>query len=1016
MGIWDAIKNGFNALDRKASELISKAEYKVRNYIDFQKELKSFKKSLDYLSDSLNSLYETIGDKPNNLEPFYNELIKDYPGKYEYEKDRYRSLIAKIPEHDDKIRKVDRGMLGFSFETIIENPEAYSVASFAKYDETISIISSFRSKAEKYTKFFNEVSEIKERIDFIKEQYRLLPVYQDAMKIDGDYYLDEAIRQKLFAKIKPIQESISKAGKQYYSFEGLSNIQMLVDKHNKEYVEAHLSDPIFDNVNGRSMDREQRTSVLNDEKSALTIAGAGSGKTLTICGKVMYLIQHDHVKPEDVLLLSYSKKSADDLNDKISKIDERLTVGTFHKLGLDILKEINNQVFTVEEQYNAIIEQYFREEMRNRPHIMEKVLDYFALYLTPNRRNKKYHDEGELYEDLRKTDFRTLKTMLLELSNDYDKRETIKKELVKSFEEMAIANFYFINGIDYVYEAPYCVDTATNEKRQYTPDFFLKKYKIYHEHYGIDKDGIPHQFEGEEARRYVDSMSWKRNTHAQNNTICIETYSYEFDDGTVFSKLEKELKSRGVEFKKLTADKILEALDSIYDGQNFKSFINLIKSFLSLYKARYNDVSHFRDLRSSKFANSYEKSRANLFLDIVQDVYVYYRNYLKSEDKIDFDDMILQSVETLDKTSSFAYKYIIVDEFQDISYSRMQFLKKLISKGDSRLYAVGDDWQAIYRFSGCDLDIFLNFDNYFGHSAINYITSTHRNSQELQDIAGPFIKANPEQYNKVIKSDKHLDKPVKVAYYQNDKYSALLQIFRAIYRIKKDASILILGRNNHDIDDYLNTHFYFDKTKRDENLKKLIFDKCDSFNISYSTVHSSKGLEDEFVIILNADDSRLGFPNKVEDDEILNLVLSAKSNYEYAVERRLWYVAITRTKSYTYIIANKDNPSVFLNEIINSCDVISDEAPLEVSTSISCPHCKSGRLVMRVRESDGSKFYGCSNYPYCTYTINDFRAVDRNMRCPECGDFMVYRKGKYGAFYSCHGYPKCKHTEEYNKN
>ena len=125
---------------------------------------------------------------------------------------------------------------------------------------------------------------------------------------------------------------------------------------------------------------------------------------------------------------------------------------------------------------------------------------------------------------------------------------------------------------------------------------------------------------------------------------------------------------------------------------------------------------------------------------------------LRLENKIDFDDMILQSTLDLDKCSDFNYKYIIVDEFQDISLSRMLFLKKLISHGHSKLFSVGDDWQAIYRFSGCDLNIFLKFSKYFGASAITKITTTHRNSQELQDIAGPFIKANPEQFNKRINS------------------------------------------------------------------------------------------------------------------------------------------------------------------------------------------------------------------------------------------------------------------------
>jgi DNA helicase-4 len=184
-------------------------------------------------------------------------------------------------------------------------------------------------------------------------------------------------------------------------------------------------------------------------------------------------------------------------------------------------------------------------------------------------------------------------------------------------------------------------------------------------------------------------------------------------------------------------------------------------------------------------------------------------------------------------------------------------------------------------------------------------------------------------------------------------------------------------------------------------------------NLSYSTVHGSKGLEADYVVIINADDSRLGFPNKMEDDVLLNMVLSSKSNYEFAEERRLWYVALTRTKNYTYILANNENPSIFVKEISDKCLVMNPDMELNHNGEIKCPHCKSGRLVERRNESDGTKFFGCSNYPYCDYTIDDFMAVTRNKRCPRCGDFMIYKKGPYGAFYGCHNYPRCKHKEEY---
>ena len=347
----------------------------------------------------------------------------------------------------------------------------------------------------------------------------------------------------------------------------------------------------------------------------------------------------------------------------------------------------------------------------------------------------------------------------------------------------------------------------------------------------------------------------------------------------------------------------------------------------------------------------------------------------------------------------------------------MKFLKRLIKQGDSRLFAVGDDWQAIYRFSGCDLNIFLRFGKYFGDSAISKITTTHRNSQELQDIAGPFIKKNPEQFDKVINSSRHLEHPVQIAYYQDKKYRTFLEVLKEISKKEPNANVLILGRNNKDFEDIALDNRIFIDFKNTTNTRVAV--KCTSYpkmNLSYSTVHGSKGLEEDYVILINADDNRTGFPNKMEDDELLDLVLSSKSEYEYAEERRLWYVALTRTRNYTYIIAKKDKPSIFLKEIEDQCVVINqDDEYKEKQTEISCPSCKAGRLVLRTNESDETEFYGCSNYPYCQYTIDDMRAVKRNMRCEICGDFMVYRKGPWGAFYGCHNYPRCDNTEEYKK-
>lgn len=937
-------------------------------------------------------------------------------GKYNLDVFHFERITSLVDKRNKDVKLVKSVFNSRILSELIANPREFDVKRLHDCRDALELIQNYKTVSSPILNFAVELKNIISNYPDICREFDIHNEYEKLFEFDPSRYIDANDKNAIDKKCEQILTKVGKIASPYYDYKIHLNLDDLVETHNKRFIASNLNNSVFDNVNSRSLDKEQREAVLTNEVSNLVIAGAGSGKTLTICGKVKYLIEVMKVEPSEILLLSYSKKSADDLQEKISKINDGLTVGTFHKIGLDILKETKNKTFVVEDQYKAIIEKYFSEEIKNRPYILQKILEYYAFYLTDTKFEKKYETEGELFEDLKKSDFDTLRYQLTNtLSNDPDKRETIKKELVKSFQEMAIANWYFINGIDYIYEAPYEHDVSTPDKRQYTPDFKLPKYNIYHEHYGVDAEGKATQFGEEESRKYIVNMEWKRRLHEYYKTDCIETYSYEFENGTIFEKLENELKVRGVEFKPLSGEEILNALNSIYLNRSFKSFINLIRTFLSLYKALYRDDSAFDDLANESFRNIFQRNRARLFLDIVKDLYHYYMDYLRKEGKIDFDDMILESIRELDNTKNFKYKYIIVDEFQDISVSRMKFLKRLIEQGNSKLFAVGDDWQAIYRFSGCDLSIFIDFKDYFGDTAITRITTTHRNSQELQDIVGPFIKSNPEQIEKTIHSEKHTKNPVRIMYYKDYKYDAFLKILNLISKAKNNANILVLGRNNKDFEDIaLDKRIYIDKGESSET-KRII--KCSLYpnlNITYSTVHGSKGLEDDFVILINADDKRIGFPNKMEDDELLDLVLSHKSNYLYAEERRLWYVALTRTRSYVFVIANEDSPSEFLEEIKEKCIVMNpDEIKVNGGSEINCPRCKSGRLVLRTNGLDKTKFYGCSNYPYCNYRIDDMQAVENNRRCKNCGDFLIYKKGKNGPFYGCRNYPRCRHTEKY---
>jgi len=929
---------------------------------------------------------------------------------------RYKLYLQKINVHNETIHT-----LIISYNSILQNyPINFILDKIfdfdkKKLDELKNIIDRVYSYVipnqfdfkDQYDKYKANLFDIISNYEMIKKQKLLILTLENYLENLPDCYIDNEQSSQIFIELQKYLDALHRFSKKYYSFPLLD--KCIIDKHNEKFINYHLSDKLFDNINGKSLDNEQRRAILCDAKSNLTIAGAGSGKTLTICGKVKYLLENRMANKEEILLLSYSKASSEDLSIKISGIAENLTVETFHALGLKILTEASKKKKAIEEQLKSYITRFFEIELAKNSKIANDIFEYIALYFyTHPTYDNKYNNEGELFEKLKSLDYITLKDSLRKLTIDEKRYETVKKEYVKSNEELVIANFLFINGINYEYEKPYEIDTSTIDKRQYMPDFYLSDYGIYLEHYGIDREGNTPQYSKEVGEQYIASMNWKREIHRSNNTICIETYSYEFNEGKIFDNLKKRLLEKGVKFNPLSQIEVFNALHSVYNGRNFSSFFNLITTFISLYKSQEKDDSGFEMFKHQLMSTQYETNRAQLFLDICKDIYNYYIDDLRVLDKIDFDDMILQAIDLLDSSPNFKYKYIIVDEFQDISRSRTKFLQKLIQHGNSKLFAVGDDWQSIYRFAGCDINIFLDFDKIFPYAKLNFITTTHRNSSELQEIVEPFITANPNQYKKHIKSTKHQDRPIRIIYHKGNKSVAFSKALSDIELLNPNANILVLGRNKHDIDSYIchKIQVYDYKTIKHKDFPQL--------TLNYKTVHGSKGLENDFVILINGENAQNGFPNKIEDDKILNLLLGKKDNYRYAEERRLFYVALTRTKSIVYILSDKNKSSEFVEEIKNKCYIIEEQSGSEQKQDkeYSCPWCKSGRLIIRTTENNKRKFYGCSNYPYCKYTNNNINIVQYNNRCPKCGDFLVSKKGKYGTFIGCHNYPRCNHTQQ----
>ena len=336
----------------------------------------------------------------------------------------------------------------------------------------------------------------------------------------------------------------------------------------------------------------------------------------------------------------------------------------------------------------------------------------------------------------------------------------------------------------------------------------------------------------------------------------------------------------------------------ILESAKFPEYKKQILTFVNLFKANGYFEKNLKDIL--------RKAKKEPLLYVIYAIYLLYETDKESSGTLDFDDIILKTTLYLkEHACTLPYKLLIIDEFQDTSLCRFQFVQEILKKTDASLCVVGDDYQSIYHFSGCDLTIFLNFASYFPNVKTYKLETTYRNSDELVKTAGRFIQKNPNQVKKELKSSKHIEKPIKLIYYKN--LDSVLE--RVLEMIPEDKEIFILGRNHFDLKKYTKNLTYSMK----EN-NEITFFKFPNRKIRFLTVHAAKGLESDVVILLNLENTLYGFPTLLKDEKILSYIKNQQP-YPFEEERRLFYVGLTRTKSLIYVLIPKFNPSCFIKEI-----------------------------------------------------------------------------------------------------
>lgn len=821
------------------------------------------------------------------------------------------------------------------------------------------------------------------------------------------------------------------------------NIHAFAEKHNEQFISEKLIsekdylDHILESVDPNiALDDDQRKAILTDEDYCLVIAGAGAGKTTTVAAKVKYLVDKKNIKPEEILVVSFTNKAVSELKERIvDSLGVNCTIATFHSTGNAIIhknspEEKLNIVDNVRLYF--VIRDYLRTSIMQNESIVNKLIMFFASYFDAPYEGD---DLNSFFNKIAKDNYSTMRSDLEDFRREVidartKKSVTIQNEVLRSHQEVEIANFLYLNNIDYEYEPMYPYYIQYSHK-PYTPDFVIQQGdKIaYIEHFGLSEDGENDRYSDEEIELYKKAVRDKVLLHRSHETTLIYTFSKYSDRRPIIEHLREQLESKGFELKQRSNKEVMEMLVAGEENRYVRKLISLICRFISNFKVNGYTAEEF-----NRMYHSTQNVRTRLFLDVCHDCYLEYDRWLKENNAVDFEDMINESVRILREVKEMKqkldFKYIIVDEYQDISKQRFDLTKELAEVTNAKIIAVGDDWQSIYAFSGSDITLFTKFQEKMGYAKMLKIVKTYRNSQEVIDIAGNFIQKNREQITKQLISPKHIKDPILIYTYnsklkdakENRKsgaaYSQAKAVEDALTRLiqykaeenQKPGNILLLGRFGFDAD-HLEKSGLFEYVNHSSRIKSVRYPEL---RITFMTAHSSKGLGYDDVILINGKNEIYGFPSKIEDDPVLSFVIKGDRAIDYAEERRLFYVALTRTKNRVFVIAPEQNPSEFVLELKKDYpDVVingylNESTPRNISKK-SCPIC-GYPMQYKYKRAYGLRLYICTNEPeICGFMTNDYKAGKLAIqKCDKCRDgYLIVKLGQgrgSGYFLGCTNY------------
>lgn len=755
---------------------------------------------------------------------------------------------------------------------------------------------------------------------------------------------------------------------------------------------------LFDSIESTPLTQEQRLASISDAPATLVLAGAGTGKTSTLTGRVAFLMAHGLAKPEEILCLAFAREAAREIDERLQRRlaarwpTQGFSASTFHSLGLRIVREVEGST--------PVLTELCSNRQKLAAFIHEQMLQLSA-------RSVDY--AGILFE------YFSMIESGLALSCEFAERssyqaecsarllQTIRGDVVRSPFDCLVANALCLMGIEYDYRKHYPHPVFLARRRPYQSTFYLPEIDVYvdvfdcttqaseqcaaaallrqlarwHQHYGT---------------RHI--ILWETPGYAQDIWLLIEQLSRKFIEcGISAYTIRIDAAKSGIQNDQVLhiqgrAGRYRACLQPLLGSARWNSLVATLATVLPLHlQCKAQTVT---DTKYAERKHAWERRRIANITALVQPLATAYKARLRMHGEIDFDDMIARATQYV-ATGRFIvpWRDILIDEFQDISQPRFGLVAAMLrQRPDLRLFCVGDDWQAIYRFAASEIRYCTQFSDYVHPQArIVPLSCTFRFNQALCNVSSQFLMKNPFQNRKQLFAACNDMRPVLTVARQKDGLAVILSglqrmveqralvnhnrgsVFNTCVQRSGAASLMpatgfrimnwlgartafalpVLARilsaaaasvtepvgSSASTTTTMNTDTCRGRSHSTPKSSVLILarfahllpdddrlgayaERYPALQLSTSTVHASKGLEADYVLILNMEQGVYGFPSGRPSDLVIECFVPQPECFEHADERRLFYVALTRARKHVWLLVPQDQKkmSVFVRELL----------------------------------------------------------------------------------------------------